>query len=132
VKLLYVEDNRGIALIVAKTLRMGGHDVTLRHGYADALRVDDYHDVGLFDLSLPDGDGIDLCERLLAERRIGAALFCSGSVDDLLLARAAETAPVIAKDATFAELERALAAVHEPLNPGESFSAAARCRPAQD
>ncbi len=109
-KLLYVEDNRGIAQIVAKTLRLAGHDVTLRHGYADALQASGYHDVGLFDLTLPDGDGIDLCERLLAERRIGAALFCSGSIDDLLLERAAETAPVIRKDATLAELERALAA----------------------
>lgn len=110
-KLLYVEDNRGIAQIVAKTLRLAGHDVTLLHGYADALQVGEYHDVGLFDLSLPDGDGIDLCERLLAAQRIGAALFSSGSIDDLLLARAAETAPVIAKNATFTELERALAAV---------------------
>ena len=115
-KLLYVEDHRAIAQVVAKTLRLAGHEVTLLHSQAEALAVGQDHDVGIFDLGLPDGDGIELCERLLREGRIGAALFCSNSIDELLLERAARTAPVIGKDAS--QLGRALAAMR--VKPSES------------
>lgn len=110
-KLLYVEDHRAIAQVVSKALRVAGHEVTLVHRVAEAQAVSQYHDVGIFDLGLPDGDGIELCERLLRDGRIGAALFCSSSIDELLLERAARTAPVIAKDASLEELSRALSTV---------------------
>jgi CheY-like chemotaxis protein len=102
--LLLVEDNAAVGRAIAKSLRAQGHSVTLVHTYADARAVHGYHDVGVFDITLPDGDGIELCEQLLRERRIGGALFCSGSVDDLLLERAEETAPVVSKEASFWEL----------------------------
>ena len=65
----------------------------------------------MLDITLPDGDGIELCEQLLKDRRIGGALFCSGSIDDLLLERAQETAPVISKEASFWELSDAIMSV---------------------
>ena len=110
-KLLYVEDHRGIAQVVAKALRAAGHEVTLLHSHAEAASVSERHDVGLFDLGLPDGDGIELCEHLLRDGRIGAALFCSNSIDELLLERARQTAPVVTKDAGLEQLQRALAAL---------------------
>jgi DNA-binding NarL/FixJ family response regulator len=82
----------------------------LAHSYAEARAGTSYYDVGVFDITLPDGDGIELCERLLKEDRIGGALFCSGSIDDLLLERAQETAPVISKEASFGELCAAIQA----------------------
>lgn len=106
--LLLVEDNGAVGRAIAKSLRTQGHTVTLVHGYAEARLATGYFDVGIFDLTLPDGDGIDLCERLLKDRRIGGALFCSGSIDDLLLERAQETAPVISKEASFWELCEAI------------------------
>ncbi|HVY28620.1 MAG TPA: response regulator [Polyangiaceae bacterium] len=102
--LLLVEDNPAVGRAIAKSLRAQGHTVTLVHSYAEARAATGYHDVGVFDITLPDGDGIDLCEQLLRERRIGGALFCSGSVDDLLIERAQETAPVVSKEASFWEL----------------------------
>jgi two-component system, OmpR family, response regulator RegX3 len=102
--LLLVEDNGAVGRAIAKSLRAQGHAVTLAHSCAEARAGASYYDVGIFDITLPDGDGIDLCERLLKENRIGGALFCSGSIDDLLLARAQETAPVISKEASFLEL----------------------------
>jgi CheY-like chemotaxis protein len=102
--LLLVEDNGAVGRAIAKSLRAQGHAVTLVHSYADARTTEGYFDVGVFDITLPDGDGIALCEALLEERRIGGALFCSGSIDDLLLERAEETAPVISKEASFWEL----------------------------
>jgi len=102
--LLLVEDNGAVGRAIAKSLRAQGHAVTLVHNYADARTAVGYFDVGIFDITLPDGDGIDLCEQLLKDRRIGGALFCSGSIDDLLLERAQETAPIISKEASFWEL----------------------------
>jgi DNA-binding response OmpR family regulator len=113
--LLLVEDNAAVGRAIAKSLRAQGHFVTLAHTYADARATTGYHEVGIFDITLPDGDGIELCELLLRERRIGGALFCSGSIDDLLLARAQETAPVVSKEGSFWELCDAIqAAVPRP------------------
>jgi DNA-binding response OmpR family regulator len=110
-KLLLVEDNGAVGRAIAKSLRAQGHAVTLAHTYADARAAFGHHDVGIFDITLPDGDGIELCEQLLREGRISGALFCSGSVDDLLLERAEETAPVISKEASFWELSDAINSV---------------------
>ena len=109
--ILLVEDNGAVGRAIAKSLRSQGHSVTLAHSYADARAAVGHHDVGIFDITLPDGDGIELCEQLLREGRISGALFCSGSIDDLLLERAEETAPVISKEASFWELSDAIAAV---------------------
>jgi DNA-binding response OmpR family regulator len=112
--LLLVEDNGAVGRAIAKSLRAQGHAVTLVQGYAEARTITEYFDVGVFDISLPDGDGIELCEQLRKEGRIGGALFCSGSIDDLLLERAEETAPIISKEASFWELCDAIQAAAPP------------------
>ncbi len=113
-KLLLVEDNAPIGRAIAKALRAQGHTVTLAHTYAQARNAGGYHDVGVFDITLPDGDGIELCELLTGEGRIGTALFCSGSIDDLLLDRAQQSAPVISKEVSFWELCRAIEGAARP------------------
>jgi CheY-like chemotaxis protein len=117
VNLLLVEDNAAVGRAIAKSLRAQGHTVTLAHTYAEARAAGGYHDVGVFDITLPDGDGIELCEVLLRDQRIGGALFCSGSIDDLLLERAQETAPVISKEASFGELCQAIEAAAPSVAP---------------
>jgi CheY-like chemotaxis protein len=107
---LLVEDNGAVGRAIAKSLRAQGHSVTLVHTCAEARSVAGTFDVGVFDITLPDGDGIELCEQLQRERRIAGALFCSGSIDDLLLERAQETAPVVSKEASFWELSSAIQA----------------------
>jgi len=120
-KLLLVEDNGAIGRAIAKSLQAQGHLVTLALSYAQA-RGADYHDIGIFDITLPDGDGIELCEALLREGRVGGALFCSGSIDDLLLERAEETAMVISKEASFWELSDAIALVAKRSTPAPRWS----------
>lgn len=115
--LLLVEDNVAVGRAIAKSLRAQGHTVALAHTYADARASSGYFDVGVFDITLPDGDGIELCELLLRDGRIGGALFCSGSIDDLLLERAQETAPVISKEASFWELCQAIEAAAPAAAP---------------
>jgi DNA-binding response OmpR family regulator len=121
--LLLVEDNGAVGRAIAKSLRTQGHAVTLVNNYAEARTTPGYFDVGIFDIALPDGDGIELCEQMLRDRRIGGALFCSGSIDDLLLERAQETAPIISKEASFWELCDAIKAA-APANAAPSASSA--------
>jgi CheY-like chemotaxis protein len=123
--LLLVEDNPAVGRAIAKSLRAQGHTVTLVHTCADARAVLMHHDVGVFDITLPDGDGIELCEQFLRDRRVSSALFCSGSIDDLLIERAQETAPVVSKEASFWELCQAI----ESAAPRPSVTPGAASRP---
>lgn len=102
--LLLVEDNGAFGRALAKALRSMGHSVTLLHSCEDARHATGYYEVGLFDIALADGDGIELCRSLLRRGSVGSALFCSGSIDDALIERAAQVARVVAKEASFAEL----------------------------
>jgi two-component system, OmpR family, response regulator RegX3 len=117
--LLLVEDNAGVGRAIAKSLRAQGHTVTLVNTCAEARASATVFDVGVFDITLPDGDGIELCEQLLKDRRLTGALFCSGSVDDLLIERAQETAPVISKEASFWELCDAIQAAAPTSGPSK-------------
>ncbi len=93
-----MDDNAAVARAMAKALSAHGHLVTLAHTCSEA-RQSGRHDVGVFDLTLPDGDGIELCRALLAAGSVATAVFYSASVDELWLARAHKTAPVVSKDA---------------------------------
>ncbi|HSI99765.1 MAG TPA: response regulator, partial [Patescibacteria group bacterium] len=66
-RILVVEDDRGIATMLERGLRLAGHRVTLAAGVGEARTawVAEPFDLVLLDVMLPDGDGIEL----LAERR---------------------------------------------------------------
>lgn len=66
-RILVVEDDRGIATMLKRGLRLAGHHVTVadRAASARATWEAGRFDLVLLDVMLPDGDGIDL----LAERR---------------------------------------------------------------
>jgi len=66
-RILVVEDDRGIATMLERGLRLAGHRVAVAGGVAEARTawVAGRLDLVLLDVMLPDGDGIDL----LAERR---------------------------------------------------------------
>ena len=66
-RILVVEDDRGVATMLERGLRLGGHRVTIAGSAGEARRtwVAERFDLILLDVMLPDGDGIEL----LAERR---------------------------------------------------------------
>ena len=105
---LIVEDNAAIARAIEKSLRAHGHAISVVGSAAAARSASDAFDVGVFDISLPDGDGIDLAEELLAERLVRHVLFFSGVVDDDMIDRAKLTGRVLPKDQSFSDLHRVI------------------------
>jgi len=67
IRVLVVEDDRGIRGVLDRGLRLAGHEVVTAEDLAGARTswASGRFDVVLLDVMLPDGDGIDL----LAERR---------------------------------------------------------------
>jgi two-component system, OmpR family, response regulator VicR len=73
-KLLVVEDDRTIASGLEYSLKQEGYEILLCHTAASAIeeikqRIEDI-DLCLFDLSLPDGSGYDLCKSVKQRRDI--------------------------------------------------------------
>lgn len=84
--ILLLEDDAGTATEIALELVANGYDVTPCARIADGFRAarDDGVDLLIVDRQLPDGEGLDLIERLRAEGRRTPALVLSalGSLDD--------------------------------------------------
>jgi DNA-binding response OmpR family regulator len=95
-RILVVEDDAGIATGLARALGSEGYAVTAASTGADALRLalaepDAPPDLVLLDLGLPDADGIEICQRLVAARPACPVV--------VLTARAAELDLVVGLDA---------------------------------
>lgn len=108
VRVLLVEDNAALGRTLAKTLEQRGFHVTLAGSAETARGETGPFDVGVFDITLRDGDGIELARSLLERGTVGGALFCTGSVDDWLVSRARRTGAVVYKDASLTELCEAI------------------------
>ena len=105
---LIVEDHAAIARAIEKSLRAHGHAITIVNSAGSARATGSAFDVGVFDLSLPDGDGVDLAEELLASGVVAHILFFSGSIDDYAIERAQRTGRVLPKDQSFSDLHRVM------------------------
>lgn len=67
-KLLVIDDDPDLAVLLEAILRTAGHHVTVAHTAADAVELarGTDHDLLLIDLGLPDGDGKDAVRRIRA------------------------------------------------------------------
>jgi DNA-binding response OmpR family regulator len=90
-RILVVEDEQDLAAAIADSLRRDGYaiDIALDARTAVDLATFNPYDVVCLDLNLPDGDGLDVCRRVLADAgdTTGLApkilmLTARGSVDD--------------------------------------------------
>jgi two-component system, OmpR family, response regulator VicR len=85
-KILVVEDDRTIASGLEYSLKQEGYEIVLCHTSACATEVMNHSieeiDLCLFDLSLPDGSGYDLCQ-LVKQRRDIPVIFLTAFDDEV-------------------------------------------------
>ncbi len=83
-KILLVEDDRTIAVGLEYSLKQEGYETLLCHNFASALEVinNQVEEIGLclFDLSLPDGSGYDLCQAV--KKRLDLPVIFLTALDD--------------------------------------------------
>lgn len=83
-RVLLVEDDPLIARTLVMSLRYEGFDLTVAPSAADATRIlaERTFDLVMFDVGLPDGNGIDLCRALRARDESLPVLMLSARTDE--------------------------------------------------
>ena len=117
-RVLLVEDDLRFAAVLAKALRRCGHEPQLIQTAGAAARAAGY-DFALVDLTLPDGDGIDLC-RLLRDRREDLpiiVLSARGDQRDRVAGLRAGADDYMVKPVAFLELQARIEAVLRRVKP---------------
>jgi DNA-binding response OmpR family regulator len=131
-RLLLVEDEATLARALTRLLRRVGYEVSVVGTCDEARKVGGTFSLGIFDIQLPDGDGIRLAKELFEGRVVRRIVFYSGTVSGMERHRAAKVGAFVEKSAGFpalrATIERALASIQvmvagaedEPSNPVSS------------
>jgi PAS domain S-box-containing protein len=121
--ILIVEDSRLLAKVTRDFLESDGYEVLLASNPREALRIaEDHHapiHLLLTDVVMPDMNGRELAEHLLAKRPEMRVLYMSGYTNGILSEHAfrAEDAPFIEKPFSHEALSQK---VRHSLNPGAS------------
>ena len=95
--ILLIEDDACLARALVRNLSARGMSVRHVSSASLARGLTERFAVGVFDIDLPDGDGVELAEELLSRRVVARALFHTGCSDRSRLARARGIGPVLAK-----------------------------------
>ena len=106
--LLVVEDNVLLAQPLVRLLVRFGYVAEYVTSCKTARQLDKSFDVGVLDLELADGSGLDLSSELLERGMVGAVVFFSGTMDEALIHRAERIAPCVQKADGIAGLVQAL------------------------
>jgi DNA-binding response OmpR family regulator len=125
-RLLLVEDELTLARSVARLLRRHGYDVYLTASCDEARRVSGSFSLGIFDIDLPDGDGVDLAKELSNLGVVRRVVFFSGTAEATQQAGARKVGPLVEKSRGFSDLlaviELALATQHAKVAGAEDLS----------
>jgi signal transduction histidine kinase/ActR/RegA family two-component response regulator len=84
-RILYVEDHADTLQVMTRLLERFGHRVTTADNYRHALATaaeGEPFDMIISDLSLPDGDGLDLFSKLVAAQRVRQGIAVTGCCTD--------------------------------------------------
>ena len=99
-RVLLIEDDMGTARAIQRSLALRGVAVDHLATVAAADWVQRTYPIGVFDIDLPDGDGVDLAERLLSQKVVRRAVFHTGCGDTVRLERASRLGVVCSKAAS--------------------------------
>ncbi len=85
IRLLYMEDDAGIARLVQKTLERAGYRVTLAYDGAEGLSLYDSgeFDVVAVDQHMPNYDGLEVIRQLLARGPLPPVIMITGTGDEV-------------------------------------------------
>jgi DNA-binding NarL/FixJ family response regulator len=96
-RLLLVEDDPEFSRVLSRFLRRERLEVTAAPSCAAARALTCWFDVGVFDIGLGDGNGVDLAEQLLSSGHVGRAVFFTAASRTPLLHRTSRLGPVVRK-----------------------------------
>jgi DNA-binding response OmpR family regulator len=108
--LLVLDDDDEMRQAVARRLARDGFNVTTARSIDDARQLSGYFDFGVFDVDLPDGDGVNLATEMVKLGALRRVVFFT-TADENDLARAAGVGTVVPKDEGMRALTRALLAL---------------------
>lgn len=89
-KILIIEDDPQIAKILSLNLKYAGYATQFAHTFKDGMKdlKEEQFDLVLLDIGLPDGDGLDLCQRLRQSGDDIPILFISAKTDEATVVQA--------------------------------------------
>lgn len=97
-RVLLLEDDPSMRRAISRELSRRGYRVTEAPSCTAALAATGPYDCGIFDIVLPDGDGIDVAETLLRNQLVQHAIFYSGTSDERIWLRASDGGVFVHKD----------------------------------
>jgi two-component system alkaline phosphatase synthesis response regulator PhoP len=112
-RLLLVEDEPTLARALVRLLRRVGFEVELAVSCADTGKASGTFSMGVFDVDLPDGDGVELAERLHRAGIVRRIVFFSGTMEARQRVRASRLGPFVEKSKGFSELHAVIDGVFD-------------------
>lgn len=106
---LHVEDDEFVTRSLRRWLERRGFSVVSSGSCAEARGVETSFVYGIFDIDLPDGDGMSLATELLSRGTVKKALFYTATSDADALDQAKKIGPVVTKGDDLKNLLAALA-----------------------
>ncbi|MEZ4371887.1 MAG: response regulator [Polyangiaceae bacterium] len=122
-RVLLLEDEPVMRRAISRELSRRGYSVTEAPSATAALGCTGPYDCGVFDIVLPDGDGIEVAETLLESGAVGCAVFYSGTSDERIWLRASDGGVFVHKDAGVQRLADQLDALVSPQSSNSPSSA---------
>lgn len=95
--LLIVEDDRQVSRSISRALGRVGYSVIAAPSFGTAQVLSCRFDVGVFDISLGDGDGVELAQAMLDDGRVDQVVFFTAERGSAVLDRARDLGVVIGK-----------------------------------
>ena len=108
-RILIVEDEPAVGRALSRLLEREGYECHLARSHADSLSFHGTYDCGVFDIELPDSDGVELASRLMKRGVVKHVVFFSGLSDGKSEARARTCGAYVHKSEGIARLRAAIA-----------------------